>query len=112
MTKKKKPYYPNNWSEYSRAPSHWFDSIPYEDFVEWKLEGWEIPSSIQCIIRERNLITGKVKEHIYRTHGAAKNKVKQIMDRAESEFTIVDAEAIHHLSPNIYLEDPYDDPLA
>ena len=110
-SKKKKPYFPNNWSEYNKAPSHWFDAIPYEDFWEWKVEGWELPSSVACIIREKNLSTGKIKEYVYQNAGAAKNKCRKIMDLQESEFTVVNADTIHHLTPK-HLEDMYDDPLA
>ena len=64
-----------------------------------------------CIIREKNLSTGKIKEYVYQNAGAAKNKCRKIMDLQESEFTVVNADTIHHLTPK-HLEDMYDDPLA
>jgi len=103
MTKKHK-YYPNNWEAYNETPSHWFDSIPYEDFMDWKIAGWEIPSSISCIIRERNIKTGKVKEHVYRLDHAAKAKCKKLMEAEESEFTVVSMDHIHHLTPKLLKE--------
>ena len=109
MSKKKKPYFPNNVEEYSQAPSEWFYSIPFDDFMDWKCAGWEIPSSVTCIIREHNLRTGKVKEHVYQKPSAAQNKVRAIMDVGESAITVCNRETIHHLQPEE--EDLYDDPL-
>ena len=107
---KKKPYFPNNVEAYRGAPSHWFDDIPYEDFMDWKVAGWELPSSIACIIREENLETGKIKEHVYRRASAAKKKTRDIMREGISEFTICAPDAIHFMTPE--REDLYDDPLA
>ena len=107
---KKKPYFPNNWEAYKKAPSHWFDDIPYDDFMDWKIAGWEIPASVDCIIRERNLITNKVKEYVYQRSGAAHNKLRERMALGDREFTVCRADAIHLLRPDT--EDPYDDPLA
>jgi hypothetical protein len=59
---KKKPYYPNNLKALSKAPSHYFEQIPYNDFMDWKIAGWEIPASVACMIREECLDTGKIKE--------------------------------------------------
>ena len=110
MSKKKKPYFPNNWEAVKAAPSEWFDSIPFEQFMNWKIAGYEIPSSITCIIREKNLKTGKVKEYVYQRPTAAKNKCVEIMDVGESEFIVCNSDEIHYMTPK-FVED-YDDPLA
>ena len=102
MTKKKKrkqPYYPNNWEDIASCPSEWFDSITFDEFMDWKIAGWELPSSISCIIRETNLLTGKVSEHIYRKEGNARRKATQIMDKAESEFVVATAYDLHYMHP-------------
>ena len=108
----KKPYFPNNWRAIKDAPSEYFEDIPFDQFMDWKMAGWEIPSSISCIIREHNLKTGKVKEYIYERTHAAENKLKKIMSEEVSEITVVNHETIHHLTPKELLEDDYDDPLA
>ena len=110
MPKKKKPYFPNNVEAYRGAPSEWFDEIPYDEFMDWKVSGWELPSSVACIIREENLETGKIKEHVYQRVSAAKAKTRAIMREGVSEFTVCAPEAIHFMTPE--KEDPYDDPLA
>ena len=107
---KKKPYYPNNYDAIAGCPSEWFDSIPFDELMAWKIGGYEIPSSINCIIREKRLDTGEVTEYVYQTPGRARNKARQIMDEGVSEFVICTEEAVHHLFPE-HIED-YDDPLA
>ena len=39
-------YYPNNYDAIKEAPSEYFESCTVEDFWEWKLNGWMMPSSI------------------------------------------------------------------
>ena len=108
---KKKRYYPNNWAAYARTPDKFFMPIDYDEFFEWKVAGWELPSSVACIIRERNQITGKVKEYTYSRAGDAKNKCRAIMDIGESEFTVCTPEAVHFMEPELNY-DPFEDPLA
>ena len=108
---KKKRYYANNWAAYARTPDKFFLPIDYDEFFEWKVAGWELPSSVACIIRERNTITGKVKEYTYSRVGDAKNKCRAIMDIGESEFTVCTPEAVHFMEPELNY-DPFEDPLA
>ena len=109
--RKKKRYYPNNWAAYARTPDKFFMPIAFDEFFEWKVAGWELPSSVACIIRERNTITGKVKEYTYSRVGDAKNKWRAIMDIGESEFTVCTPEAVHFMEPELNY-DPFEDPLA
>ena len=106
----KKPYFHNNWEAINDAPDELFDSISYEDFMDWKIAGWELPSSCNYLIRERNLKTGKVKEYVYQKPGAAKKRLAQQMKSGEYEFTVCDQDAVHLLTP--HWEDNYDDPLS
>ena len=105
MPKKKKPYYPNNWQAFKDAPDDMFMNHTFDELMDWKVAGWELPSSVNCIIRTMDVNTKKVKEYHYKRPGAARNKVKKLMDEGKHEFTLVDAESIHHLSPK------YDDEL-
>ena len=104
----KKKYYPNNYDALKQAPHEWFDQIPFDEFMDWKIGGWEMPSSVACMIRETNLKTGKVKEYVYSRSSDAKKRARKIMD-AGNEFIVCTHEAVHHMYPE--LED-YDDPLA
>ena len=110
MPKKKKPYFHNNVEAIMDVPAECFDSIPYDEFMDWKIGGWELPSSCNYIIRERNLSTGKVKEYVYQKPSAAKKKLEQRMKCGNLEFTVADHDQVHFLTPK--WEEDYDDPLA
>ena len=68
--------------------------IDYEEFMDWKVYGWEIPSNVCCLIRARNMTTGKVKEHVYQRTTAADKKIKQLTLQRNVEFTIVTDEHV------------------
>ena len=106
----KKRYFPNNWKKLKDVPSTFFEEVEFDEFMDWKIGGYEIPSSINCIIREKRLDTGEVTEYVYQTAGRARNKARQIMDEGVSEFVVCTSEEVHHLYPEL-IED-YDDPLA
>ena len=103
----KKKYFPNNWKRLRDVPASFFEPIEFDEFMEWKIGGYEIPSSVKCIIRETNLSTGKVKEFTYSRHGDAQNKIDDILKKGESEFVVCDEEEIHYLYPK-HLDDDDD----
>ena len=110
MSKKKKPYFPNNWQAYANCPAEMFESFPMEQFMDWRVEGWEIPSSIACIIREEDKESGRVKEYVYSRQSAAQKRVNKIMDKGNI-FTVCGHDGLHYMFPK-ELEEDYDDPLA
>ena len=91
-------YYPNNWQEYKDSPDEFFVPHTFEEMMSWKVAGWELPSSVCCIIRA-NTHKGKVKEFVYQKHSAAEAKVAALMHEGV-EFTVCTDEAIHFVSPN------------
>ena len=98
---KKKPYYHNNWKEYRNAPAEWFEPLDYDEFMDWKVAGWELPSSCYCIIRVTDLETKKVKEHVYHHHKTAQKMVNKLLNMDGVEFTVVDPHTIKHLHPDL-----------
>tara|TARA_R100001082_G_C4252246_1_gene111938 strand:- start:151 stop:483 length:333 start_codon:yes stop_codon:yes gene_type:complete len=110
MTKKKK-YFPNNWKKWKDTPPEFFGHIlpTFDEFMDWKLGGYELPSSVACIIREEDATTGKIKEYVYSRHADARRKAADII-RNENGFVIVTEDACHHVYPE--LTEDYDDPLA
>ena len=100
MSGKRKEYYPNNWQEYKDADDDMFIPHTFEEVMSWKVGGWELPSSVECIIRVTDLNTHKVTEHIYQRRSAAQNKVNQLLERGDVEFTVCDHESIHFIHPN------------
>ena len=95
----KKSYYPNNWQEYKDAEDSDFIPHTFEEVMSWKVGGWELPSSVCCIIRATNLKTKKVKEYVYQKHHAAQAKVNELINTPDIEFTVADHDSIHHLFP-------------
>ena len=100
-----KRYYPNNWEQYKDAPDEMFERHLFDEVMEWKVAGWELPSSVCCIIRVRDSKTYKIKEHTYMKESAAQNKVRQLMKTPDIEFTVCNHDAIHHVSPADLFED-------
>ena len=94
----KKKYFPNNWQAYKDSPDDLFFDHGFEEFMNWKIGGWELPSSVACIIRVKE--KKKVKEYVYESSYHAMNKVGKLMD-AGLEFTIVDSDAVHHMEPKL-----------
>ena len=99
----KKPYFPNNWKEYAAQPDDFFVPITFAELLMVKVPAWEIPSSVVCMIREQNTITGKVKEHVYQRHHAADKKIQELYQKPNTEFTVCDPETIHFV-PSIFDE--------
>ena len=110
MSKKKKPYFPNNWDAINECHESFFFPIPFDELMDWKVGGYEIPSSIDSIIREHNLETGKVTEYVYRTLEGGKNRAKKIMAAGKSEFIVCTHDQVHYVYPEEtqYKEEDYD----
>lgn len=94
----KKPYFPNNWDEYSELPDNFYIPHTFEEVMTWKIAGWELPSSVCCIIRASDVKTKKVKEYVYQHRGHAQRMINRLMVTPGIEFTVADHEAIHFLS--------------
>ena len=107
MTKKKKPYYPNYLPSLMAAPAEVFTPVPFDEFMEWKIFGFELPSSVQCVIRVKDLKRNKIKEYTYKRSDAAKKFVAKLMGQNRYEFTIVNHDAVHFLTPK-YIEEAED----
>ena len=99
MSGKKKSYFPNNWKEYKDADPELFLPHTFLEVMDWKVAGWELPSSVNCIIRTTDLATKKVKEHVYRRKYAADNKIVQLLNNKTHEFTVVTHDAQHYVGP-------------
>ena len=92
-------YYPNNWQEYKDAPDEMFEPHTFEEIMSWKVAGWELPSSVCCIIRAET--KGKVKEFVYQKQHAAENKVKSLMAEVQSLLSVLIQQSIlfHPITP-------------
>ena len=99
---KRKKYFKNNVKLLQGVPDEHFESITYDEFMDWKIHGYEIPDEICCILRERNVDTGKVKEHVYQYRHAARNKAQKLMKQGNVEITVVQRDAVHFIPPIHY----------
>ena len=100
MKRKRKPYFPNNYEAYAQCPASFFESITYEEFYDWKISEWIIPSSVAAIVRTTDVKTKQVKEFVYKTDHGVEQRIKKLLADRRYEFVVCSAENIHHLSPN------------
>ena len=101
----KKPYYDNNWQQYKDSPDEHFIPHTYEEFMLWKGEAWDLPSSVCCLIRVADIETGKVKEYTYRKPSAARKRVEKLLKQDGVEFTVCKHDTMHFIQPEYITED-------
>ena len=96
---KKSKYFPNNWKAYKESPDQFFIPLSYNDFFNWKVMGWALPSSIDCIIREET--DGKITEKVYSQSKAARKYLETAMQtkNPKTTYTIVNQDAVQVLYP-------------
>jgi len=107
-----KKYFPNKWAAYKKVPSEKFGTISFGKFMAYRVGGYDIPDDVSCIIRQEDIIEGKIKEYVYKTDLGAKKRIDKIMneDIGPSNITICDAHRIHYLPFNTAnTEEPFDD---
>ena len=100
----KKPYHPNNWKLFKEAPDEAFHPHTYDEIMEYKIAGWELPADVACMIRATNLKNFKTKEYIYKRQHAAEKKIRKLMQEQTHEFIICTHDALHYVGPD-YLDD-------
>lgn len=82
-------------------PEEYLATPTWGEFEDWKLRGWELPSSVCCIIRATTK-KGKVKEYVYKLTHAAENRIQKLIQDGV-EFTVCTEEELRHISPiNLY----------
>lgn len=104
MPSKKKKYFANNYRAVSEIPASDELCMEFDEFMINRVGGWDIPSSIVCIIRVQDIDTKKVSEFSYQRHHAAKRKVMELQEK-RCEITIADEDTIHWLVPGLHDED-------
>ena len=94
MTGKRKEFH-NNWQRFKDAPDDMFEPHEFEDLMSWRVDHWELPSSVFCLIRESNTKTGKIKEHVYQQPGSAIKKINALQTKSDTEFIVCDAAGLY-----------------
>ena len=88
-------YYPHNWDVIKDAPDEFFEPCSWEEFFEWKLCAWEIPSSVSCILRAEHIDTGAITEHVYQKPKSAQRRLIKYLQDGEHDVTICNSDSIH-----------------
>ena len=91
----KRRYYPNNWKQYKDSEDKFFKPIAFNEFMSWKIDGWELPNSVTCIIRSEDR-HGKIREHTYQTQGHATRKIEQLVKERQN-FVVCDNDSIQDM---------------
>ena len=96
---KRKKYFPNNWKLYKDAPSELYVDHLYEEVMDWKVAGWELPHDVYCIIRATHLKTKKVKEYVYKRPGAADKKLIEFCKAKTHDLCVTTHESQQYIGP-------------
>ena len=101
---KSNKYFPNNVRAIQDAPDNIFIPVPFNEFINWKVHGYELPDSVYCLIRNKDTETGKIEERYYNTVYHAKKRLSKCIE-AGNEITIVSMDGCYHLKPeDIFLD--------
>ena len=94
-----KKYFPNKWAAYKKVPAEKFGTISFGKFMAYRVGGYDIPDDVSCIIRQEDVITGKIKEYVYKTDLGAKKRIdKLVNDYLDPvNITVCDAHRIQYL---------------
>ena len=76
--------------------------MPYEQFEDWKIYGYQIPESVFAIIRMKDK-DGKYTEKYYSTERGAKNCITKCMYE-NKEIYMCTMEGMYHLKPSDLLD--------
>ena len=71
--------------------------------MDWKMESYEIPDNVLCLVRDRNLKTNKVTEHVYKQSPAASKLIHKLAHKGDSEITVCTHNAVAHIEPHNYI---------
>jgi len=93
---------------YKDAPDSAFIPHEYDEFMMWKGESWDLPSSVFCLIRVMNQNSGKVKEYVYRKPTAARKRVEKLLKDDNIEFTVCRHETMQFIQPELLDDDDYE----
>ena len=86
--------FPNSFDQIAEVDSSSFPDMDFEEFMDWRVGGWEIPGNVQFIIRAEDANTQNIKEHVYMTRRGAQNKIKKYGKAATHNLTVAGHETI------------------
>ena len=96
---KKRKYYPNNWDAIKQCPPHYFPAMEYEDFRDWKVFGYQLPSSHYAVVRIDDRDKGTIEEYTYKTEHHTRQRLMKEMN-GNKRVTIATMDGVYYLMPN------------
>ena len=93
-----KKEFPNNFEKYRQADARHFEPLTWEEFYEWRLCQWELPSSICCIVRAEHKQTGKITEHVYQRPAAVAKRLQAYDKQGTHDVILASHEFVVPLS--------------
>ena len=94
----KRKYYHNNWRAIKETPDKFFASMPYEQFEDWKIYGYMLPSSCFALVRTKD-VHGKVEEFNYKTIHHCQDRIRKSI-KDNKEIYLCTMEGMYHLKPD------------
>jgi hypothetical protein len=88
--KRKAKYFPN---DIDRVQKETFSEVPAEYVFDVIVGYWQLPSSVQYLIRATTK-TGKVKEFTYQRANAARNRLQQLLKEGCTEVLLCDDDVV------------------
>ena len=52
--------FPNNFDRYQKIPAEKFKDISYEEFMDWKVAGWELPALLLVSLEQTTSVLTKL----------------------------------------------------
>ena len=95
---KRNKYFPNNVRAIQDAPDNIFIPVPFDEFIKWKIHGYELPESVFCVMRIKDTETGKIEESYYNTTYHANKRLCKCIKEGK-EITMVSMDGVYHLKP-------------
>jgi len=95
---KRNKYFPNNVRAIQDAPDNIFIPVPFDEFIKWKIHGYELPESVFCVMRIKDADTGKIEERYYNTAYHANKRLCKCIKEGK-ETTMVSMDGVYHLKP-------------
>ena len=99
----KNKYFPNKWKLVKNLPDEIFTelALPFDEFMEWRVDSWVLPEGIEVLIRATNMVTHQVKEYVYKRPEYARRKVRELVKTEQHEITVCTQEAVIHIPLNL-----------
>jgi hypothetical protein len=96
-------YFPNKWKLVKNLPDEIFTelALPFDEFMEWRVDSWVLPEGIEVLIRATNMVTHQVKEYVYKRPEYARRKVRELVKTEQHEITVCTQEAVIHIPLNL-----------